>query len=141
MKTKKGWIRIVEAFMAIVILLAFVMVLLSQMRDLEGEKSLVEKNNFKILKGIEINLSLRNEALSLSLPAYFNDSGPSSNFKKYLSNRTLIGENCFLYFCALNDSCKLQTEVLKEVYSSEIFLYANSTFYSPRKIKVFCYLK
>ncbi len=141
MKNRKGWIRIVESFMAIVILLGFVMVLLNQMNNFNEGKSLIEKNNLKILRNIETNLSLRNEALSLSLPSYFNNSGSSTNFEKYLSDKVLVGESCFLYFCDLISSCNLKTEVLKEVYSSEIFLYSDSSVYSPRKVKIFCYLK
>jgi len=138
-KNKKGWVKIIEAFVAILILLGFLMVIISQHRYSNEEKIFMKKNNAEILKGIETNSTLRNAILSESLPS--NSSQPSfpENVKEYLLAKTLPGEICSLYICELGETCLMQ-DVGKETYSNEVLLFAGST-YSPRKLKLFCNLE
>jgi len=138
---KKGWIKIIEAFMAIVLLLGFLMVLLVQINKNNQNNSLVEDNNLKILKGIETNQSLKSSALSTSIPSNSNEtSGFPDDLKNYLGNSTFSGQNCLLYICEVEGECNLNNEIKeKEVYSSEVLIFSNLTYYSPRKLKVFCY--
>ncbi|NCO18401.1 hypothetical protein COU58_03635 [Candidatus Pacearchaeota archaeon CG10_big_fil_rev_8_21_14_0_10_32_42] len=138
-KNKKGWVKIIEAFVAILILLGFLMVIISQHRYSNEEKIFMKKNNAEILKGIETNSTLRNAILSESLPS--NSSQPSfpENVKEYLLAKTLTGETCSLYICELGETCLMQ-DVGKETYSNEVLLFAGST-YSPRKLKLFCNLE
>ncbi|MDP3966613.1 MAG: hypothetical protein Q8Q04_03715 [archaeon] len=136
---KKGWIKIVEAFLAVVFLLGILMIILTQYHYSDEEKSLLEENNYEILVGIETNISLRNSAFTASLPSYSNESGFPLNLKTYLDKNMLKNEFCFLYICSLDDVCLLKEEINKDVYSSEILLFSSTSSYSPRKLKVFCY--
>ncbi len=135
---KKGWIKIVEAFMAIVLLLGFLLIMIAQVNKSSVDTSLTEKNNVKILNGIETNQTLRNSVLSSSVPAYSNETFPT-DLETYLGNNTLSGQYCFLYICGAESECNFKENVNTDVYSSEILITSNLTLYSPRKLKVFCY--
>ena len=137
---KKGWIKIVEAFMAIVLLLSFLIVLLAQINDSDKEISAIEKNNFEILRGIETSPILRSEVLSLELPFNSSDGDIPPNLKEHIENKTLFEETCILYVCEINSLCEFNEDLEKEVYSSEVSIFSNSTVYSPRKLKIFCYI-
>ncbi len=136
---KKGWIKVVEAFMAIVFLLGFVMIVLMVYNSSEKDANSLQKNNLVILNAIETQNNLRSEVFSASLPSYSNDSGFSPVLKSYLVNNSLYGENCSLYICSQTDICNFNENVAGNVYSSEVLLFANSSSYSPRKLKIFCY--
>ena len=138
-KNKKGWIKVIEAFVAIVFLLGLLMVILTQYHFSDGGKSLIEENNHLILRGIETNVTLRNSAFSAGLPSYSNESGFPMGIKTYVDEKVLPGEACFLYICSLDDLCLLKGEVEIDVYSYETLIFSSSSLYSPRKIKVFCY--
>jgi len=112
-KQKKGWIRIVEAFMAIVLLLGFVFVILIQLNPSSKGTSLLEKNNIKILKVIETNSSLRNLVLASNPPANSTEANFSSELNESLTKNTLSGETCFLYICSVEDECNFGEDVQK----------------------------
>ena len=136
---KKGWIKVVEAFMAIIFLLGFVMIVLMVYNNSERDRNSLQKNNLVILNGIETQDSLRNEVFSAPFPSYSNNSGFSPILKNYLGNNSLQGENCSLYICSLEDICNFNENIVGNVYSSEVLFFANSSSYSPRKLKIFCY--
>jgi len=139
MKNKKGWIKIVEAFMAIALLLGFLMVMLVQINKNNQNNSLIEENNLKILRGIETNQTLRNAVLSSVIPSNSTGTGFSPELNSFLSDNTLLGQNCVLYICEVDNECNLETEINEEIFSSEVLIFSNPTKYSPRKLKVFCY--
>lgn len=136
-ENKKGWVKIIEAFLAIIVLLGFLMIIITQYKYSNEEKILVKENNVAILKGIETNLLLRDSVLSLNLPSNSNDSGFPSELSEYLDGATFTGENCVLQACSISDPC-LFSEFDEEVYSYEIFIFSGTSEYSPRKLKVFC---
>jgi len=138
-KNKKGWIKIVEVFMAIALLLGFLMVIIWAMDRSEKNMFLTEENNIKILKGIEIEPSLRNSVLSLEIPSYSDGENFPTELEEYLSNNTLLGQECLLYVCEATGECNMEVDLNKEIYSSEILIFSNLTSYFPRKLKVFCY--
>jgi len=138
-KNKKGWIKIVEVFMAIALLLGFLMVIIWAMDRSEKNMFLTEENNIKILKGIEIEPSLRNSVLSLEIPSYSDEENFPTELEEYLSNNTFLGQECLLYVCEATGECNMEVDLNKEIYSSEILIFSNLTSYSPRKLKVFCY--
>jgi len=136
---KKGWIQIVEAFMAISILLGFLMTILSYVDYERKDSALVSKRNFEILRGIETNSSLRHEVFLSDFPSNSVEEDFSPVLKSYLNGEVPVGEVCILYVCELESVCLFEGEVAEEIYSSEILFFAESNSYFPRKLKLFCY--
>ena len=134
---RKGWIQIVESFLAISIFLGFLMVILGYV-DFEGKDvSAIQENNFKILTGIEKNASLRQEVF-LSEYSNSGEESFSEELKNYLENSESFGRSCLLYICDTENVCLFE-DAEREVYSSEIFVFADENSYLPRKLKLFCY--
>jgi len=136
---KGGWIRVVESFMAIALLLAFLLVFIGQVERSNESMSAVERTSITMLKSIESEPVFRNEILSLSLPSNSDEPSFPSNIKDFISENSLLNVGCHLYVCSLGSVCLLEESVEGEVYSSESLVFSNETLYSPRKIKIFCY--
>ena len=137
MVNKKGWIRIVEAFLAILLLMGILLVVISgDDVKFEREKTVGERQMF-FLHEIQINNSFRDDILSLSeLPVNSNESGFPEDLKSYFLDNF---DNCFMNICLPLDSCIIDFETKGEVYSKEVLVSSNIDVYSPRKVKVFCY--
>ena len=136
---KKGWIKIVEAFLAIVVLLGFLFIILAQYNFSNDEIGTIKENNDMVLNGIQSNSSLRNSVFSIETPAHSDDGGFPEDLKDYIEKETLAGSSCLLYICEIGDVCLLTEEASNEVYSSEAFIFSGTNVYSPRKLKIFCY--
>ena len=136
---KKGWIKIVEAFLAIVVLLGFLFIILAQYNFSDEGVVTLKENNDVLLEGIQSNSSLRNSVFSIETPAHSDDGGFPEDLKEYLEEETLAGSSCLLYICGIEDSCPIREEVSNDVYSSEVFIFSGTNVYSPRKLKIFCY--
>ncbi|MCR4327802.1 MAG: hypothetical protein NUV46_04450 [Nanoarchaeota archaeon] len=134
---KKGWIKIVEAFLAIVILLGFLMVIITQYKYSNEERILIRENNAAILKNIEKDILLRDLVLSVALPSNSNEPGFPEELKTSLDERMFPGEVCVLNICEIESDCSI-LDIEKEVYSSEIFIFSGTSEYLPRKLKVSC---
>jgi hypothetical protein len=139
MVSKKGWIKIIEAFMALTFLLGFLIVVVGNHNASERNSEGIERNIADVLYGIETNSTLRNLILVAPLPYYSNESGFPSVLKNYLNSNSLPGYTCSLGICSVNYSCLLDKGVESDVYSSEILIFSNLTYYSPRKLKMSCY--
>ncbi|MBS3085047.1 hypothetical protein J4411_04015 [Candidatus Pacearchaeota archaeon] len=136
---KRGWIKIIEAFMAIVLLLGFLFVIIGNYNSSQIDNSAVQKNNLAVLNGIENDLTLRNLVFLAELDSSSDDFGFPQGLKDYLEEKTPVGQNCSLYICSLESPCTLNSDVNTQIYSSQIILFSDSSSYSPRKLKIFCH--
>lgn len=139
MKSKKGWIRIVEAFIAILIIAGILLIVL-------GEGYISAKDNsekiynaqISMLREIQFNETLRGNAISEKILPIKNNLG--KRIPSYL--------NCTLNLCEINSICEINLDLEKDVYSQEAFigsgLFTDATGYSwlnyvPKKLKLFCW--
>lgn len=142
---KKGWIRIVEAFIAI-LLIAGVLLTLINRGYIAGKNPAEKIYSFQLytLREIELNDDLRdiilnipNEDLSLesdniNFPSEVNNS---------ISSRTPNYLECKSKICPAEEICSLKKYVEKNVYAQAVIISANLTLYDPRQIKIFCWIK
>ncbi len=136
-KEKRGWILIVEAVIAVLILFGFLfMVISKQAQQVETRK---EKENFlyalanTLVQRAEDNETIRNAVLQencpLALSLLTNDA---QKINKRVSINVSI-EGC--------PEPSLPQE--KEIYTSEIIICSNSTYYEPepKKLRVYVWQK
>ncbi|MEA3414258.1 MAG: hypothetical protein U9Q99_01905 [Nanoarchaeota archaeon] len=138
-KNKRGWIKIVEAFLAILLLITIVLLAVNtKYLNINKEETFYNLEN-KIFQRIQINKTLRNNILSSEIP--INSSNPS--FSNLLINEleysTPLGINCNMAICPTNFSCDTEEGINKSIYVKEILIVGNSTVYSPRIVKLACY--
>ena len=130
MKNKKGWLRIVEASFAIILILSIVLVLYS--RTIENPQKSEAMYNLEktILDEIASIPQLRNSILQ----------GDAVNVGLFAKQRIPSGFNFSVKICELEEICS--SNILnKEVFSSERVVSSTLQDYKPKKLKLFIWLE
>lgn len=127
----KAWIRIVEAFIAIIIITsAFLIIIQNQTSKADIEKVIHEKQT-EILNMISDNETLRAEILNEDT------IGTNQFITKVLPNNFGFDTN----ICELNEICPGDTPLDKQIYVSERMIASNLTKYSPKKLRFFIWMR
>lgn len=138
---KKGWIRIVEAFVAILIILGAVLTIVDREYFIkDDESSEVYNLELSILREISVSNSLRDEVLNANPVPVGYDSFPS-NVKIKIEERVPYNFICTGKICATTDACLLDFSSEKDIYAQSIIISASLESYSPRQLKLFCWEK
>lgn len=140
MKDKRGWIRIVEAFTAVLIIIGVVLVILDQGYEREDPSERVYEIENAILKEIQLNDSLRNETISATGPLPINWT--NVNFPSMIKDK--INEkpaylNCTAQICEIADDCVLNNLPEQNVYVRSVAITSTLTAYDARQLKLFCW--
>ncbi|MFH1503452.1 MAG: hypothetical protein ABIE36_02240 [Candidatus Diapherotrites archaeon] len=142
-KSKKGWIEIVEVFIAILLLTGVLLVVIRSANSKENEiASKIYEKEVAILKDIELNNELRTEILSSNVPIEW-DGFDSALPKTTERLNSLIPAylECKAKICELNDACILNDFPKGSIYVKSLVISADADTYSPRQLKLFCRVK
>ena len=133
-KNKKAWLRIVEAFLSILILASFLLVVVTKtpIRDTNQEIHDIQRH---ILRQISLNDSLRESVLlenKLEIKSFINKIKP-------------IYWDFEIEICGVEDVCGMQQyppeAVEKEIYASEVLISSTTEKFEPKKLKLFVWIK
>jgi hypothetical protein len=139
MSEKRGWIRIVEAFVAILLITGVVLILVGEGNIKNNSESKIYTEQGYILQKIQSNDTLRTEVLNAtSLPKEWNAPDFPPSIKGLINFEKPGYAECEGKICSIEDNCIL-SEKETEVYARDILITSNLTFYSPRKLKLFCW--
>ena len=145
-RNKRGWIRIVEAFAAMLIVAGIVLIVIGQNKA--GEESISSKAysaEISILREIQLNNSLRDEIIGIdTLPVEWLRFDTVAQLTKAKINESTPGYlECAGKICSTNDPCLYADADLPEkaVYSQSVLISANLETYSPKVLKLFCWEK
>ena len=151
-KNRRGWIRIVEAFAAIMLLAGVLLIIISNSRaniyDLSNQIYDVEAG---ILMKIytddsqrEIILNIRDSDLDLKWDEFTITNGMNAVRNKIESETPGFLE-CNAKLCSITDACALDSADSpsdeKSIYVSSAIVTANINVYAPRKLNLFCWEK
>jgi len=129
-KNKKAWLRIVEAFISIMLIFTVLMIIVARQQISESrEDELVRLQRF-VLKQIIEDTELRNQVLN-------NDT---SGVKDYVNNTLPNWIDYNIKICKYNDICGLGYYVEGEIYTDEVLIVSNLTYFNPDhayKLKLF----
>jgi len=145
LKNKRGWIRIVEAFVAILLITGVLLVLIN--KGYIGGKDISEKVyafQLSALREIQLNDNLRNEVLNVPnsvIPLESNLPGFPPTVKSAIVKKTPSYLECKSKICFAERICSLDSYVEKDVYAEAVVISANLTNYNPRQVKIFCWGK
>jgi len=136
MKNKKGWIRITEAVVAILIMASVLIVLYANKTPQVSFSAYVSDLQLRILGSVADHPTMRNEVLKAPervvdgpLYVFINDSIPS-NF------------NFAIRVCALsNSTCLLGESLNQEVFVEDRIISSNLTTYAPKMLRLFMWEK
>lgn len=135
-KNKKGWIKIFEAFLAVSLLMGFLLIILGQVNSLQekGIDPLLLKTR-EIAREIQINETLYEEVLGQNnLPIFSNSSGFSEILKEYINKYP----GCAIGICEIDENCFFTEDFRGEVYSIEKLIFCSEDVCLERKLNVFC---
>jgi hypothetical protein len=135
---KRGWIRIIEAFIA-VLLIAGVLLVVINKGYLSGEdvSEKVYKAQISVLREIELDSSLRGEIINVDMET--NPEVPQ-NVLNRIENRIPDYLTCASKLCKLDEVCALEEYIEKDVYAQAVAITATIENYNPRQLKLFCWV-
>lgn len=141
-KSRRGWIRIFEAVIAVLLITSVLLVVIGQDSVKKDEDSLkIYKIEISILREIQLNSTLRGDILDIgSLPVEWDDFDliGLGEIKDKIVSKTPDYLNCTAMVCEMTGDCILEEGLGEEVYAQSITITANLTKYSPRQLKLFC---
>lgn len=138
---KGGWIRVVEAFVAVLLIAGIVLIILGK-GYVKGSDPAEEIYEFEsgLLREIQVNDTLRNETLSANpLPVNWSDfptSLPLLNEKIQSASPSYL--SCWGRVCELSDDCFLGASIGQSVYARSVAITQDQ---NNRKLKIFCWEK
>jgi len=145
MKDKHGWIRMVEAFLSI-LLIAIVLNIIINNQNIKTNDIPTGVYNYEIymIKSVELNDTLRNNIISMSdsdLPSNWENSTFPGNVKDKIQNLTLGSLFCEAQICWTNSSCDFWQEIKSNIYTQRVFISSSYQNYNPKQLKLFCWPK
>ena len=132
MVNKKGWLRILEAGIAILIIAGVLLAMHSRTSQREDISSYVYEIQMRVLSEISNDADLRKAVLK-----------KDEDFVERYARENIPEEfEIDLKICELGaeDNCWLTQEVTKDVYVEEIIIAANLDIYAPKKVRLFVWV-
>jgi len=127
-KDIKAWLRIVEAFIAILIIIGVVLTILSKQSPGANISESVYEKQRNILNIISKNNGLRVYVLA----------GNNAEINNVIDDMIPVSWNYATEICELDSICNsASTPNDKEVYTTEVVITSTLTQYSPKKLRFF----
>lgn len=142
---KKGWIHLVEVFLAILLLAGVLLVVATQSSSNANKIAIqtqISEKEISILRDIELNSALRTEIVNVnpsSLPVEWNDFGSGlQNVMNRINELAPKNFDCQAKLCLMNEVCIPNNIPKGDVYAKSVIIAADLDIYSPRELKLFC---
>ncbi len=141
---KKGWIEIVEAFVAVMLVAGVVLILLNKgyFKGTDISDS-VYKTELSIIREIQTNITLRTSIINVPepLPVAWEDARFPSNVKNKIIERTPDSLECVGRICRMNETCSLGGSSEKDIYSQPGVISSTLQEVDYRQLNLFCWAK
>jgi hypothetical protein len=141
MNNKKGWIRIIEALVAILLIAGFLSLIIVDTGN--GEKDISSKAysaENAILREVQLNSSYRNYILTVDDSIELEDPGFDEDLRDHISSRYPMYLECTSKICDLDTDPVCNIVSLDEnIYVRSIIIAANQDDYDPKILKLFCW--
>ena len=143
MNNKRGWIKVLEAFIAVLIIGGVILLTVSQNDGNQnaGISSGVYEDQKAMLNALQFNDTLRASVLGIneaSLPIEIGNSGFPADVEAKLEEKNPGYLSCRAKICLLEQECLIENTASSDVYVSQATIFANLQTYSPRKFVLSC---
>lgn len=138
MVNKKGFIRIIEAFISIMLLLGLILLAVNNNHvNSKNPKYILQKES-DILSQIQMNNTLRQIIIQTTdYTLTSNDTTFNPELANY-TKRNIIGYNCYLKICPPEGICNMNLSSQNDIYAKESLIMTSQSNYNPKKLKIFC---
>ena len=129
-RNKKGWIRIVEAFIAVLLIAAILLtVYANQPKTIENDKIIGIEDS--LLAEISQKENLRNEVIV---------NRNADEIETFIRDRVPANLDFKAEICAVNATCAIDS-YKQEVYSRDRIISSTLEQYSPQRLRIFMWVK
>ena len=126
----KGWIRVVEAFISILLVVSVLLIVLSSnLLVNKNQSSEIHEIELNILRDIQVDDDLRLEVLNENLDPV----------QTRITTKTPSYLECEAIICEIDGDCDLSSSQEKDIYVQSIFISAQGGNYGPKQLKLFCW--
>ncbi len=144
MMNNKGWIKIVEAFVAILLVAGVLLIVINQGYIKEKDiSSQVYDVEIAILREIQLNDAIRNEILDVTPPIKVTEENVTKTWNK-INGRIPNYLECESKICYMEETCDLEEYPEKDVYAQTIAITTTLETLPGeeeyRQLKLFCWL-
>jgi len=141
-KNKKGWIRIAEAFIAVLLVIGAAIIVVGGGIQREGISEKVYDIEISILREIQLNNTLRSEILETNGTIEWDDfSLQAPKTKNKIIAKTPAWLECVTKICPPESTCLLGEESEKNVYAQSVLITSTLYNFNPKQLKLFCWEK
>ena len=145
MKNKKGWIKIVEAFVAVLFIAGILLIIISSKHlVISDPDSDIYDSQLIILRDIQMNNTLRQFILDAIPPVESDDVGFPQDVKDRIDYLTPSYLECLAKICEIELDCNLGTLLERNIYVQTVMITVTETqegVMDPRQLKLFCWVK
>lgn len=144
---KKGWIEIIEAVTAMLLIAAVILILLNRgYSKNEDISERIHDSEIAMLREIQFNNSLRASILKMAdgdLPVKTDNTKFPIDVKQKIIERTPELTNCIAMICNISSNCLNEGLGKKEVHVQSVIINPTPGVDEEnwRRLKIFCYLK
>ena len=144
---KHGWLKIIESFIAIILLMGIVLIVLNdentKKEDVSSEFYNIERG---ILKEIQLDTTLREEIVGSTGEIGLDDTNFPALTKTKIEDKIPTYIACTAKICSPADLCILTDEQItnlgleeKDIYAESMMITSTLQTFNPRVIKLFCW--
>lgn len=129
--------------MAILLIVAVLIVVINQSGTSSNEDtaSKVYKDEFFVLRTIQLNDTLRGSVLALTdsqIPVEDTNAGFPQDVKQEITKVTPAYLTCSSKICGIDQECLLSSPPSTELYTTQAGIFSDLNTYNPRKMVIFC---
>ncbi len=145
-KDKNGWIEIVEAFVAVLLIAGVIVFLLNRTSNSGSELSTsIYKAELSILREVQSNDTLRSDVIMAPepMPIDWTDSRFPAEVKNLVIMRAPSYLTCVGKICYMNQTCVTENagEEGEDIYSQSVAITSILQNMSYRKLNLFCWVE
>jgi hypothetical protein len=132
---KKGWLKIIEVFLAIMIILGAILIIFAKRTPQADIAEEIYESQRQILELVSKNNTLRSEIIKTP------ERKNNAIVNEFIANIAPISWKFSTNICELDSICANPINIhYSNVYSTEVMITSNLTDYSPKKLRLFVWI-
>ena len=149
MRGKRGWIRVVEAVVALLIITGALLIAITGGHLRKDISADIYDAELAILREVAKDQDMRNAIIGIddeSAIAWLNFNNEElypglSTIKSKIESRIPSYLECKARICTLDRTCEIEFVEAKSIYARSIAITATAQDYNPKQLKLFCWEK